>query len=621
MHDPEFTSFVDHYDIIGLQETKTDSLDNVELKNFDLYFKHRRHISQRKSGGVCLAVKKHISNYLTIIDTDCKSVIWFKLSNVITHCGNVLFGVTYIPPQGSVYADDDPFSCIQTDIDKLSKKYNYLCMFGDWNSRTKELSDYTTLDYDLYHENDLMDLYNELNLDNTMFLNTHVKKERCNIDKSVNNYGYKFIDFLQCNKMFILNGRTNGDYTGNVTCKGASAVDYFVCTSNIFKYVLSLNVLDFSPLLSDVHSPIEVLFNFHAPDDVSTALSNNHVNPTLWDDEKSELFVQNINNADVNDILRTVSVLETLDNVSCDEIDTVVDKICTVFENSCKRSFCNTHNINTHYKTTTRNPKWFNTECKNARKSFHKAKYCYKLRKSEQNKLNLKQTGKLYKKTLNVNYKRFKSENVSKLQKLKHSNPRKFWKTLNKKKHGTVDASLNDLYSHFKHVNSQNEDFGYNANNSNSCVQCVNECTCRNNFTPYNTDVLNSPITLKEVKDAIKSLKLNKASGDDDIRNELIRSTEHFMSDVYVKLFNVVFKNGIVPKSWTIGVINPIFKNKGSANDPTNYRPVTLLSCLGKLFTNILNSRLQLFVTHMILSTSFKLVFESNTLRLTTFLF
>ena len=86
------------------------------------------------------------------------------------------FGVTYISPQGSVYADDDPFSCIQTDIDRLSKKYNYLCMFGDWNSRNKELSDYTTLDYDLYHENDLMDLYNELNLDNTMY---YVFKHTC----------------------------------------------------------------------------------------------------------------------------------------------------------------------------------------------------------------------------------------------------------------------------------------------------------------------------------------------------------------------------------------------------------------------------------------------------------
>jgi len=61
------------------------------------------------------------------------------------------------------------------------------------------------------------------------------------------------------------------------------------------------------------------------------------------------------------------------------------------------------------------------------------------------------------------------------------------------------------------------------------------------------------------------------------------------MSDVYVDLFNVLLKNGIVPKSWTTGVIRPIFENKGSANDPTNYRHVTLLRCLGKLFTNILS--------------------------------
>jgi len=183
-----------------------------------------------------------------------------------------------------------------------------------------------------------------------------------------------------------------------------------------------------------------------------------------------------------------------------------------------------------------------------------------------------------------MNYKRFSSENISNLHKLKHSNPRKFWKILNKKKHATFTASLNDFYSHFKHVNSQNEDFVNNENNSNSCVQGLNECTCRNHFTPYNTDVLNSHITLKEVKDAIKSLKLNKASGDDDI----------------------------VPKSWTIGVLNPILKNNGSANDPTYYRPVTLLSCLGKLFTNILNSRLQLVCDSHDIINQFQTVFRKQ---------
>ena len=44
-----------------------------------------------------------------------------------------------------------------------------------------------------------------------------------------------------------------------------------------------------------------------------------------------------------------------------------------------------------------------------------------------------------------------------------------------------------------------------------------------------------------------------------------------------------------------MGDILPIYKNKGSVNLPENYRPITLLSCLGKLFTSILNNRLNKF--------------------------
>ena len=44
-----------------------------------------------------------------------------------------------------------------------------------------------------------------------------------------------------------------------------------------------------------------------------------------------------------------------------------------------------------------------------------------------------------------------------------------------------------------------------------------------------------------------------------------------------------------------MGDILPIYKNKGSVNLPENYRPITPLSCLGKLFTSILNNRLNKF--------------------------
>ena len=48
---------------------------------------------------------------------------------------------------------------------------------------------------------------------------------------------------------------------------------------------------------------------------------------------------------------------------------------------------------------------------------------------------------------------------------------------------------------------------------------------------------------------------------------------------------------GYFPKAWSVGLIIPVFK-KGDQNLAENYRGITLLSCVGKLFTSILNQRL-----------------------------
>ena len=68
------------------------------------------------------------------------------------------------------------------------------------------------------------------------------------------------------------------------------------------------------------------------------------------------------------------------------------------------------------------------------------------------------------------------------------------------------------------------------------------------------------------------------------------------MLPVYVTLFNIILKTSSVPEQWLIGKIKPIYKNKGDASDPENYRPITLLSCLGKLFTALLSERLNSYV-------------------------
>ena len=56
-------------------------------------------------------------------------------------------------------------------------------------------------------------------------------------------------------------------------------------------------------------------------------------------------------------------------------------------------------------------------------------------------------------------------------------------------------------------------------------------------------------------------------------------------------MFDNIFKLGYFPESWSEGLIVPLRK-KGSLNGVNNYRGITLFSCIGKLFTRIINNKL-----------------------------
>ena len=56
-------------------------------------------------------------------------------------------------------------------------------------------------------------------------------------------------------------------------------------------------------------------------------------------------------------------------------------------------------------------------------------------------------------------------------------------------------------------------------------------------------------------------------------------------------LYGVVWTEESIPKQWRQGLIVSLYK-KGDAEDPGNYRGITLLNVVGKLFCKILNNRL-----------------------------
>ena len=102
---------------------------------------------------------------------------------------------------------------------------------------------------------------------------------------------------------------------------------------------------------------------------------------------------------------------------------------------------------------------------------------------------------------------------------------------------------------------------------------------------------LNMPFTHEELIKSIKQLKNNKAGGPDMHLNEFFIHGKDILVPYLVTLFNKIFELGYFPETWSDGFIVPLHK-KGSLNDVNNYRGITLLSALGKLFTRVLNNRL-----------------------------
>ena len=90
----------------------------------------------------------------------------------------------------------------------------------------------------------------------------------------------------------------------------------------------------------------------------------------------------------------------------------------------------------------------------------------------------------------------------------------------------------------------------------------------------------------------------------DNISNEMLRCLTETYPRIILKLFNLILSNNEISPEWVVGAIVPLHK-KGSISDPSNYRGITLMSSLAKLFLTVLNNRLMKFtIDNDILSVS-----------------
>ena len=83
-----------------------------------------------------------------------------------------------------------------------------------------------------------------------------------------------------------------------------------------------------------------------------------------------------------------------------------------------------------------------------------------------------------------------------------------------------------------------------------------------------------------EVKDILNTLKINKATGPG---NWMLKHTSKSIAKPLSKLFNLSLEQRIYPNLWKTASVMLLFK-KREKSDVSNYRPISLISCVGKSF-------------------------------------
>jgi len=103
----------------------------------------------------------------------------------------------------------------------------------------------------------------------------------------------------------------------------------------------------------------------------------------------------------------------------------------------------------------------------------------------------------------------------------------------------------------------------------------------------------------QEVREVIKELRNNKAPGGDNICAEMVKYGGDKLIQLIYKLIKDVWRQEVMPKEWTMTIICPMHK-KGDKTDYQNYRGISILSVIYKVFAKILAKRLRPYTEQII---------------------
>ena len=103
-------------------------------------------------------------------------------------------------------------------------------------------------------------------------------------------------------------------------------------------------------------------------------------------------------------------------------------------------------------------------------------------------------------------------------------------------------------------------------------------------------------ISIEEARNVIRTLDPKKAIGIDTISAKILKDVEAILAKPVFMIFNMMIDEDTFPSQAKIASILPLYKDKGERSDKTNYRPLSILSALSKIFERLIHNQLASYV-------------------------
>ena len=127
-------------------------------------------------------------------------------------------------------------------------------------------------------------------------------------------------------------------------------------------------------------------------------------------------------------------------------------------------------------------------------------------------------------------------------------------------------------------------------------MEVISSSSTIDEFTVSEEDLINK----------MNLIKVDKSAGPDEIYPRFLKVCKDQLIKPLLLLFNKTLATGILHRKWKEAVVVPIFK-KGNRHNPSNYRPVSLTSVVGKLLESIIGDQIVGFLeqTEIIIDNQF----------------